>query len=312
MFFHLRDMSSEIFVPESVSRRAAMSPPYSPYPLNEVLENENGSELVVPPLVLDDPRPPDPIPSMIGAAFETGTIAKRKERKKRQRQQQRLVRRNKSVRSASVIYASRQGATEYVREGKRMDTFDPYYGQRYEAEAKIDGDLSRILNEINPNFFLDKSVTHFGCGVGFIAFYIAAFLGAARVVALDADSETILKNCAQLRKFKHDGIVISSDESERFPQLCVRRCGAARITNKPWRIESETERLNPLFPFNIQFGLLTEDHSADIVITRVACAAALDSVKSGGHLVVLKEGISDLRFELVKKFAPIHVYLRVV
>jgi hypothetical protein len=217
----------EVFVPPSVSRQAAMSPPYSPYPIHEVQEDESGaSELVLPDIVdVDRPsRPPD--------------------RKRKRSRPGSGMKKRRTTHAPSVI----------VREVKKRN--DPYYSDRFKSAVSIDDTLRSILDFQGPNFFHNKNVCINRCGGGFIAFYIAAFLSPAHVVALDRDIEIILRNCMQLRKFKHDGIPVDSEPREDdYPKLCVRRCGVVPVTNKTWIVEDQyrCSHQSNNFPFNIEF-----------------------------------------------------------
>jgi len=198
-------------------------------------------------------------PSSVGR--NEALLRKRRERRKRRRRLERLMKRRKL---ATVHEGAQERRTVYHRTGKRTyihGEHDMYYGDRYKQFAEIDERLKWVIEKFGRNVFAQKKICDIGCGSGFVAFYIATFLGAGYVVASDRDSEMILTNLKQLRKFKHEGVPVEigarlSGDTD-YPALVVRRSGPVRITNKIWRIHDEfTSDLlveEKRFPFNIEF-----------------------------------------------------------
>jgi SAM-dependent methyltransferase len=259
----------EVFVPPSLSRAAAMSPPYSPQPLNDVLEDGN-SELVLPSVVMAPPVEPS---------------LKRPREVKRARR--RKPRKTRASATSSLV----------VREGKKI-FHDRFYSQRFESVATLDSSLQALIEECGVEWFKDKKILEIDCGVGFASFYIAAYLGATRVTAIDRHPETVLGNCAQLRKFKHDGVPVASEKSEPYPQLCVRRAGVARITNKPWFLDEKFVLYsNDRFPFNIEFRCCDRtEEKFDVVLhlgSGFVPGDALEMLSDGGFLAVRKPSLGN-------------------
>jgi hypothetical protein len=163
-----------------------------------------------------------------------------------------------------------------------LSTINPYYFQRYERVAEIDERLAKILSSVGSEFFLNKTVFDIACGpCAFIGFYIAAYLGASRVVACDSEFDSIMSNLRQLRKFKHDGIRLetsSSSAADQYPPMLVKRSGPVPITNKPWRVlpqfscpREQSKKIRDNFPFNLEFRMtsvhaILDDHPYDIVL----------------------------------------------
>jgi len=210
----------EIFLPASLAKNAALSPPYSPYPLNDVMEDE-GSELVLPPPAETKKR-------------QRPVVKARSRRKK--------IRKPKTVTSADVV----------VREHRDPVVVDKYYSERFDSTVGIDTRISSIIVKFGRDFFKNKKVLEIDCGVGLVSFQIAALLKADRMVGTDRHLPTVLGNCKQLRKFKHDGLQVVGEKNENFPIFCVRKMGTARVTNKPWFVD-DIEILKSNFPFNIEF-----------------------------------------------------------
>lgn len=197
-------------------------------------------------------------PSSVGR--NEALLRKRRERRKRRRRLERLMKRRKL---ATVPEVAEERQTVYQRTGKRTyihGEHDMYYADRYKQFAEIDERLKLVIEKLGRNVFAQKRICDIGCGSGFVPFYIAAYLGAAYVVASDRDSETILTNIKQLRKFRHEGVPVEigarSGDTD-YPSLVVRRSGPVRVTNKIWRIHDEfTSNLfveDKRFPFNIEF-----------------------------------------------------------
>ena len=278
----------------SMMRLPPHSPAYSPNRWADVREDS----------------PIAPPPRMVGGEsvrrLESLRVKKR-ERRKRQRRQQRLLRRRKSV----VESAPASEVSVYSREGKRDYStgsgIDPYYSDRYRSAVEIDPRLASLVTLLGNEYIADKRVADLGCGAALVSFYIAAYLGARHVVAVDSDMATTLANLKQLRKFKHEGIQLQcTTHDDDYPAILVKRTGPVRGTNKPWVIKDEfcanyCAPSNHIFPFNIEFqraNVLTDEIATvpfDVVLclklTKYLNTAALVArlaalVASGGLLVV--------------------------
>ena len=252
----------EVFIPMCMSsRHGPLSPAYSPYPLHPD-EAASGSSCA-----LSDR------PAMILADNATDVVAKRKERKRKHRRQQRLLRRHKSLAKPHAE------SSTFLREGKRVyeEKFDPYYADRFLTVAECDKALFAAIEALSSHDvgLSPKSAKVLDCshgGNGWPAFCLAAMFGARRVVSVHPDLETVLANCKQLRKLKHDGIVWR-EERDQYPKYVVRRMGPVRVSNKPWvrplsliSTGAETAEGVEDFPFNIEFrcGDITEDETQDV------------------------------------------------
>ena len=251
----------EVFVPPSVSRIAAMSPAYSPYPINEAV-NEAASELALPEVVhISDHR----------KRRRSSVVVKRRRQ------------RRTTQRSTATI----------DREVRKRN--DPYYASRFDSTVCIDEHIRSMVDFFGSDFFFSKNIYISNCGVGLVAFYIAAFLSPSHVVAADTDSDMILENCMQLRKFKHDGVPVAAQGragGDIYPKLSVRRCGVVRPTNKPWLVQPEyryeADEAKKKFPFNIEFRCSPAVEAFDIVIDLVGgeSSALHNNVGPRGWLIV--------------------------
>ena len=229
----------EVFVPLSVPQ-GPLSPPYSPYPLNDVDSGSACSSAIVSvrPLIIT------------GTTHSVTNLVKKKREKKRKLQrQQRLLRKNKSL---TMMDAS--SASSIVREGKRTysHTFDPYYHLRFSSFAEVDPVCLEIAEccSVPGKRVLDVC----GGGNAWIAFFLAARGGADHVVSIHPDLETTLRNCKQLRKLKHDGVPTTADKSEDYPKYLLRRMGPVSVVNKPWLlVGAACVGAASKFPFNLEF-----------------------------------------------------------
>jgi 2-polyprenyl-3-methyl-5-hydroxy-6-metoxy-1,4-benzoquinol methylase len=201
---------------------------------------------------------------------------------------------------------------------------DMYYSERYRQSICIDSRLKTVLDFKDFEFFSNRSVLDIGCGCGFISFYIAAYLGASRVVGQDIDFDSIMLNLKQLRKFKHEGIRVGTYDKQDFPAICVRRTGTVRPTNKYWRIENSYVSANASkFPFNIEFmaGEVPREKFDIVLCLKVfqyvsdqeAFASRIAScVEPGGYLIVesvkVWGKIEEYNFSLIKRFKSLIIF----
>ena len=230
------DVNEQVFMPHQTPLRRSGAA-YSPLP--------------------DDLAPLEP-PQSVGLKRKRLSQKSSKKKKKKRVLKKRM---------SKTIFSS---DNEVILRSKRdysLPIIDPYYAHRYERVAEIDDRLKKILTSLGSDFFLNKTVLDVACGrCAFIAFYIAAYLGASRVVACDSEFDSIMSNLRQLRKFKHDGIRLetsSSSAADQYPAMLVKRCGPVPITNKPWRVlpqfscaKERSKILTENFPYNIEFNMI--------------------------------------------------------
>ena len=299
----------EIFLPRSVAMHAALSPPYSPYPLNDVLEDdEDASDLVLPDqvdgkLAFEDKANP-PIPLIITGTqphVEPGSL----KRKKRSRK----LKYSKSVGSEAHCYIRQRSSCSHI---------DVYYDQRFLPYIGLDSGICLLLEIFGNDFFTNKSVLCVDCGAGLVPFQLAALFQVSRVIGTERDVNSVLENCAQLRKFKHDGIDVWDENSEtaNYPKLLLRRTGPVRVTNKPWLLGDRL--LNDHFPFNLEFRYLPTGEAwkdkADIVISHNHERPVNENVHAEGYLVYLGKMSSNLPapgFAKRHSSRSLHVYQRI-
>ena len=235
------DANEQVFIPHQTPLRRSGAA-YSPLP--------------------DDLAPLEPPARAVSGGEDFGQKRKRRlsqrssRKKKRKRNLKRRI--SKTVLSNDSVLRTKR---EYS-----FSTIDLYYKHRYERVAEIDERLAKILSVLGRDFFANKTVLDIACGrCAFVAFYIAAYLGASRVVALDKNFDSIMSNLRQLRKFKHDGIRLetsASSAADQYPAMLVKRSGPVCITNKPWRVlpqyscsKEQSKDLRQHFPFNIEFRM---------------------------------------------------------
>jgi predicted RNA methylase len=194
-----------------------------------------------------------------------------------------------------------------------------YYDQRFLPYVGLDTSVGILLKIFGKDFFTNKSVLCLDCGAGLMAFQLAALFKVKRVIGTERDINKLLENCAQLRKFKHDGVDVWDENSEtsNYPKLLVRRTGPVRVTNKPWHLGDR--ELNDDFPFNIEFQYLSEceawTEKADIVIAHNHDRPLTDSVHADGFVVYKGRQISPdvCTSGFAKRYASrsLHVYQRI-
>ena len=202
-------------------------------------------------------------------------------KRKRERKTKRNSKRRKSLQNLA--------GTEICRE-RTTPRMDVYYGDRLKSFVTIDSRLGEILKAVGNSFFQSKSIYEFNSGVGLNAFYIAAYLGASRVVALENNADLVLENLKQLRKFKHDGIPICHSPTEDYLPLFVKRCGVVRVTNKPWLVDPQVGNGSG-FPFNIEFRhshVVEQSTRYDICL---AIEKSVDETIIKNSLAVAKTGV---------------------
>ena len=248
------DANEQVFIPHQTPLRRSGAA-YSPLP--------------------DDLAPLEPAQSL-GLKRKRSSQKSSRKKKKKKALKKRMSKTVLSPDNDCVILRTKRQYT--------LPAIDPYYAHRYERVAEIDERLAKILTVLGPDFFAHKSVLDIACGrCAFVSFYIAAYLGASRVVVCDSEFESVMSNLRQLRKFKHDGIRLetsSGPASDNYPPILVKRSGPVPITNKPWRVlpqysytKEPSKILNENFPFNIEFRLAnamsnewTQHHQFDIII----------------------------------------------